>query len=61
MIKVEKTNNCSSYWRGDSLYDNEHEKETKIKIFNLTIWHRKQIYKCDLKDDLNKNGVGFKR
>lgn len=61
MITVEKSNQCQSYWKGDSLYDDQHIKTARIKIFGLTIWHHKQTYNCNLKEFENKNGIGFKK
>jgi len=59
MIKIENIHKSESYWKQDGLYDNKAEKTTKIKLFGLTIWQRKNIFDCTLVEFNHKSGMGF--
>ena len=60
MVSKVKKHECKSYWKKDGLYDLSRIKETKVKIFGVTIWMNSESYNCDMIDD-NKNEIGFKK
>ena len=59
MIKVEEKHECESYWRGEALYDMKRDKDRKVKLFGITIWHHRENYECDLLHDFERK-PGFK-
>jgi hypothetical protein len=61
MLRLEVKHECKSYWRNDGLYDLHRNKNLRVKIFGLTIWHTKSDYDCDLINVTAKNEVGFKK
>jgi hypothetical protein len=59
MIKIEKRSDGASLLRDDSCWDTFVDSEYKVKIFGMTVFHRKNNRKWDF----NENGkrVGFKK
>lgn len=62
MIKIEQSQESSSYWRQDNLYDKKSKSTRRVKLFGLTLWETSHSFDCDLLEDKEtQSKVGFKR
>lgn len=56
MIKIERKSEGASIFRGDACWDLNSDIEYKIKVFGITIFHRKHDRKWDFIENGKKPG-----
>ena len=58
MLKIQKKQDCKSYFKKDDLYDSHRVREYTVSIFGLVVYRRIDNYDCDA-SNIGGNSIGF--
>ena len=61
MIKIEESNDCTSYWRGQDVYDLTRSYKFVVRIFGIKIYEKSDGLTRGLTDPVQENNIGFKK